>query len=276
MKKLVCWLKAVYLKLRNQKKEGPMGMGEQELKDIITKHGKYLRNEPGGECANLSRADLSSANLGGANLSGADLSYADLRYANLGGADLSYANLSYANLSSAYLCGADLSRADLRYANLSSANLSYADLRGADLRYANLRYANLSGADLSGANLSYADLSYADLSGANLSYADLRGANLSGANLQDTIAANKPLATFMLGRHIAAINLDGTIGIGCHKHTPDEWLAQFKTIGQQNNYTTAQINAYGAFIKFAKWAIDSSNEVVEPTSTTDVNNKEGI
>jgi hypothetical protein len=88
-------------------------ISEQELKDILDKHGKWLRNESGGEKANLSYANLSSANLSSANLS--------------------YANLSYANLSSA----------DLRYANLSSANLSYADLSYADLSYANLSYANL-------------------------------------------------------------------------------------------------------------------------------------
>ena len=107
-----------------------------ELKSILEKHCKWIRDEEGGE-----RADLSSANL----------SYADLRYA-----DLSSANLSYANL---------------RYANLSSANLSYADLSSANLSYANLRYANLSSANLSYANLSYANLSYANLSSANLSYA---------------------------------------------------------------------------------------------------------
>ena len=69
----------------------------------------------------------------------ADLSYADLSSANLSSADLRYANLSYASLSSA-----DLSSADLRYADLSSADLSYANLRSANLSSADLRYANLS------------------------------------------------------------------------------------------------------------------------------------
>lgn len=93
-------------------------ISEQELKDILDKHGKWLRQEEGGE-----RANLSSANLGYANLSSANLRSANLRYA-----DLSYANLSSANLS----------YADLRSADLSSANLRYADLRCADLRSANL------------------------------------------------------------------------------------------------------------------------------------------
>ena len=48
-------------------------ISEQELKDILDKHGKWLRNEEGGERADLSSADLRSA----------DLSWADLRSADL-------------------------------------------------------------------------------------------------------------------------------------------------------------------------------------------------
>ena len=68
-------------------------ISEQELKDILDKHGKWLRNENGGERANLSFANLSSANLRYANLSFANLRYADLSSANLRSADLSSANL---------------------------------------------------------------------------------------------------------------------------------------------------------------------------------------
>lgn len=58
-------------------------ISEQELKIILDKHGKWLRNEEGGE-----KADLSYANLRSADLSYADLRYADLRYADLCSADL--------------------------------------------------------------------------------------------------------------------------------------------------------------------------------------------
>jgi hypothetical protein len=95
-----------------------MSMGAQELKDIIEKHGKWLRSEPGGE-----RADLSFANLRFANLSSANLSSANLSFANLSSADLSFANLSFADLRSADLSFANLSSADLSFANLSFANL---------------------------------------------------------------------------------------------------------------------------------------------------------
>ena len=125
----------------------------EELQAILAKHKAWLNDEDGGE-----RADLS-----GANLSSADLSSANLSYANLRGANLSDANLR----------DADLSDADLRDANLSDANLSDANLSGANLRDADLSDANLRDADLSGANLSSADLSYANLSDANLSGANL-------------------------------------------------------------------------------------------------------
>ena len=96
-------------------------MDAAKLKDILDKHLKWMRDEDGGERANLSGADLFGADLSGANLSRADLF----------GANLSGANLSRANLSGADLSRADLSRADLSGANLSRANLSRADLSGA-------------------------------------------------------------------------------------------------------------------------------------------------
>ena len=74
-------------------------MDKEKLQLQIDKHTKWLNDEEGGE-----RADLSGANLRSADLRSADLSGADLR-----SADLSGANLSGANLRSADLSGADLS-----------------------------------------------------------------------------------------------------------------------------------------------------------------------
>jgi len=104
-----------------------------ELEKILEKHGKWLRNEVGGEKADLRSADLRYA----------DLRYADLRSADLQSADLRYADLQYADLRSADLQSADLRSADLRSADLQSANLQSADLRSADLQSANLQSANL-------------------------------------------------------------------------------------------------------------------------------------
>ena len=61
-------------------------MTSDKIKEILEKHRKWLTDEEGGECANLSRAKLSRA-----NLSEADLSWANLSCANLSGANLSEA-----------------------------------------------------------------------------------------------------------------------------------------------------------------------------------------
>ena len=132
-------------------------MNEKELQTILEKHKKWLQNEKGGECADLSEMDLHSADLHGANLRYADLHDADLHYANLRDADLHYADLRHT----------DLHGADLRYANLHNA-----DLRGADLCHTVLRHADLCYTDLDGANLSDADLNYANIHDAFLDVAE--------------------------------------------------------------------------------------------------------
>ena len=111
-------------------------MNSEEIRIVLEKHEKWLKNELGGIRADLSGADLYGLDLNGANLYGANLIRADLRLAYLIKADLREANLSGADLS-----GADLRKANLSGANLSGANLSGADLRGADLSGANLRLA---------------------------------------------------------------------------------------------------------------------------------------
>ncbi len=94
-------------------------MKSEDLAGKLSRHALWWRGVDGGERANLSGANLCSADLSGANLSGANLCSADLS-----GADLRSANLRSADLSSADLSGADLRSADLRSADLRSANLS--------------------------------------------------------------------------------------------------------------------------------------------------------
>jgi len=86
-------------------------MTQEQIKETLELHLKWLRNEEGGSRANLSDADLRGADLRGAYLSYAYLSYANLSDADLRGADLRGAYLSYANLSYANLSDADLSDA---------------------------------------------------------------------------------------------------------------------------------------------------------------------
>jgi uncharacterized protein YjbI with pentapeptide repeats len=63
-------------------------ISEEKLKAIIDSHGKWLRDEDGGE-----RADLQGAYLQDADLQGAYLQDAYLQGAYLQGADLRYADL---------------------------------------------------------------------------------------------------------------------------------------------------------------------------------------
>ena len=111
-------------------------MNAEEIRIVLEKHEKWLKNELGGIRADLSGADLYGLDINGSNLWGANLIKADLRVAYLIKADLREATLRVANLSGADLNGADLSGADLREANLSGAILHGADLREANLRWA--------------------------------------------------------------------------------------------------------------------------------------------
>jgi len=98
-------------------------INKDELDIILSDHKAWLADYTQGK-----RADLSYANLRSANLSYADLSSADLRYANLSYANLSSTNLHYADLSYANLRSADLRSTNLHYANLHSANLHSTNL----------------------------------------------------------------------------------------------------------------------------------------------------
>jgi len=156
-------------------------MDKAKLDETIENHAKWLRNETGGERANLGGAYLGGAYLGGAYLEGANLVRANLGGAYLEGANLEGANLVRANLGGAYLEGANLVRANLGGAYLEGANLVRANLGGAYLGGAYLGGAYLGGAYLEGAYLEGAYLGGANLEGANLGGANLGGANLGGA-----------------------------------------------------------------------------------------------
>ena len=130
-----------------------MKIGTKKLQEIIESHGKWLKFEDGGKCADLRGADLQGANLRGANLRDADLRDADLQGADLQCSYLRGADLQDANLQCSYLQGADL----------QCSYLQGADLRGADLRGANLRDAHLRGVNLQGADLRCAYLQGVDL-----------------------------------------------------------------------------------------------------------------
>lgn len=113
--------------------------------------------------------NLSRANLSGANLAGVDLWKANLVLADLTNADLSRARLRDANLIRANLSGARLQEVNLLGATLNDSQLKDANFNKADLSLAHFQGANLDGANLVQANGIETDFRFANLSRSNLS-----------------------------------------------------------------------------------------------------------
>ncbi len=59
-------------------------------------------------------------------------------------------------------------------------------------------------------------------------------------------------------RHLVAQYSLGKIVIGCEVHTHEEWLRDYRTIGEENGYTSAQIDEYGRILRFV---IDNGVEI---------------
>ena len=105
-----------------------------ELRDVLSKHGRWSRGHKGGWRADLSMRDLRGLSFAEIKLAGAKLAGANLSHCVLVAADLNQADLFSAILHCADLRDADLKRADLRGAHLDGANMEGADFTGADLR----------------------------------------------------------------------------------------------------------------------------------------------
>ncbi|OKH36872.1 hypothetical protein NIES2119_15750 [[Phormidium ambiguum] IAM M-71] len=160
---------------------------------------------------NLSRANLTGANLSygsfsSLNLSEANLENADLYKAHLHSSNLENANLKNANLSEVNLVNADMRRANLIETDLCKVNLQDAKLTEANLRNANLSKAKLISANLNNANLSKAILIEADLRSAKLRNANLMGADLTKANLRGTSQYNNQVVDFY-GANLKGVKL---------------------------------------------------------------------
>jgi uncharacterized protein YjbI with pentapeptide repeats len=144
--------------------------------------------------SDLSRADLSSANLADARLDGIRAERTNFAGANLNKASLVGVRASEANFAGASLVGARAKGIVLRGANLCGANCESASFVGAELQQA----------DLTGARLCHADLAEASLSRASIENADFTGARFDGANLR-----RLPMR---LARIVGAIFLGANLG----------------------------------------------------------------
>lgn len=197
----------------------------------------------------LDAADLSEASLDGADISWAKLSWAKLIRANLRGANLGRSDLCEANLRVADLCEANLCEANLHRGNLRRANLSGANLSGANLREANLSGANLKGANLSGANLCRANLSGAGLCGADLSRAELSGADLSGATLYNTVFAD--------------VNLSDVKGLDTVNHQGPSTIGIDTLYNSEGNIPEAFLRGCGVPDTFIEYAHSLTSKAIE-------------
>ena len=134
-----------------EKKKEEYEMERQTLFNILFKD--KFKSEGNGLIPDNVPADLRNVHLDEMELSRSNLSGANLFSANLSGAFLMYANLSSANLfktilSNAYLIDADFSKAILFGADLSGANLENSNFQGAELQDAKLKNAiSVKGAD---------------------------------------------------------------------------------------------------------------------------------
>lgn len=155
----------------------------------------------------LSKADLSDANLEGLLASDADMSHALLHGANLRGARLNDLNGYYANFN-----GADLSEARLSSANLTHASFFGAKLVGASMCYGNLRYADFRSAN-----------AYKiDLSDAILLCASLYGADLTKADLWSVVGDGSYIKSLQIGGYEVAYTSE-VLQIGCQNFPIKEW-----------------------------------------------------
>ncbi len=148
----------------------------------------------GGVCSDcdLSKKNLSGANMNGASFPRSDFTAADLSNAKLRGSNFSRAIFRRADLSGSSATGSNFSWADFSGAtldnmngngnNFSRATLNGAKGKSADLVAANFSYAKLLGTSFQDAEFSYSNFSNTDFSGAKLNEARFEMSNLSFVN----------------------------------------------------------------------------------------------
>ena len=139
--------------------------GQPTTRDVLIVNGYLI-----AEGVNLTRVNLSYANLRNKKLEGVDLSYANLSGAYLNGAKFVDVTLNYARLDNAQLDGASF-----EYCDLTRASLQRVKALSTTFAHAKLQYADFSYANLSSANLSYADIYYMRINSADLSKARMDG-----------------------------------------------------------------------------------------------------
>lgn len=140
--------------------------------------------------SNFTAADLSNAKLRGSNFSRAIFRRADLSGSSATGSNFSWADFSGATLDNMNGNGNNFSRATLngakgKSADLVAANFSYAKLLGTSFQDAEFSYSNFSNTDFSGAKLNEARFEMSNLSFVNFGTSDLSNVEFNRVDLQN-------------------------------------------------------------------------------------------
>lgn len=194
----------------------------------------------------FAQADLSKVNLSNADLSYIDLRGAMLREANLSGVNLQNSDLRKADFWGANLSGGNLSNSDLRRANLAWAEMNKVDMHESNLNSANLTSAQLIESDLRGAEIKWVQLSSALLNNSNLKDAILFDsklimANLTNCNLSNALLRKSDFSSAILTNiHVAEAEVE------------EDWFNRLKDFGIEglqaltNNYEVVSIDTIGS------------------------------
>jgi uncharacterized protein YjbI with pentapeptide repeats len=123
-------------------------MTQEEVNDVVRKHGLWLEEKEGGKRAIFVEKSLKRLDFRGANLASAHFYKSDLTGANFCASELSWATFYLSNF---------------QHVNFSYSDLSFTVFEETDLFGVNLKCANLHKAYLKGINLNEAILDYSDL-----------------------------------------------------------------------------------------------------------------
>lgn len=83
-------------------------ISEDELREILEKHEKWLHNDTNGEKASLLWADMRGVDMRGVYLQGADMRVSNMQGVDMRGGDLRWSDMQGANMQGADMRGVDI------------------------------------------------------------------------------------------------------------------------------------------------------------------------
>ena len=140
---------------------------QAEMEAIYEKHYDFLKNLPGGECA-----DFSGMLLSGLEMRDMDFSYANFSGASLNGCDMEHGRFEGCIFTGAHFYGVQAGNAILELSDFTGAHFE-----GSNFRHANLENSNCTNAVFEDVNLQHTNLDLCNFEGAQFINTDLRAAS---------------------------------------------------------------------------------------------------